>query len=495
MSVGTLESGSSRTVKLTVDVDADVADGTTLTNKAVVSATEDDPNPANNTALEDTDVVAEADLSITKSDSPDPVLAGNELTYTITVDSAGPSDALNVSVSDAVPAGTSFVSATGGGGGTLAAGVVTWNLGTVQESDPAVVLTLVVKVNPGRIADVSNTASVSSSTTDPAPGNNSATEDTTVQTAANLSITKSDSPDPVLAGNELTYTITVDSAGPSDALNVSVSDAVPAGTSFVSATGGGGGTLAAGVVTWNLGTVQESDQAVVLTLVVKVNPGRIADVSNTASVSSSTTDPAPGNNSATEDTTVQTAANLSITKSDSPDPVLAGNELTYTITVDSAGPSDALNVSVSDAVPAGTSFVSATGGGGGTLAAGVVTWNLGTVQESDPAVVLTLVVKVNPGRIADVSNTASVSSSTTDPAPGNNSATEDTTVQTAANLSITKSDSPDPVLAGNELTYTITVDSAGPSDALNVSVSDAVPAGPASCRPPVAVAALWLLAW
>ncbi len=104
-----------------MDVDADVADGTTLTNKAVVSATEDDPNPANNTALEDTDVVAEADLSITKSDSPDPVLAGNELTYTITVDSAGPSDALNVSVSDAVPAGTSFVSATGGGGGTLAA--------------------------------------------------------------------------------------------------------------------------------------------------------------------------------------------------------------------------------------------------------------------------------------------------------------------------------------------------------------------------------------
>ena len=117
------------------------------------------------------------------------------------------------------------------------------------------------------------------------------------------------------------------------------------------------------------------------------------------------------------------------------------------------------------------------------------------MHESDPAVVLTLVVKVNPGRTTDLTNTATVSSDTTDPVSGNNSATEPTVVNTAANLSITKSDSPDPVLAENNLTYTITVDSAGPSDALNVKVSDGLPAGTSSCRPPVAVAARWLLAW
>ena len=193
----------------------------------------------------------------------------------------------------------------------------------------------------------------------------------------------------------------------------------------------------------------ESDPAVVLTLVVKVNPGRTADLTNTATVSSDTTDPVSGNNSATEPTVVNTAANLSITKSDSPDPVLAGNNLTYTITVDSAGPSDALNVRRGVRWVAGWDPPRV-----GhrwrwrTLAAGVVTWDLGTVHESDPAVVLTLVVKVNPGRTADLTNTATVSSDTTDPVSGNNSATEPTVVNTAANLSITKSDSPDPVLAG-----------------------------------------------
>ena len=64
----------------------------TITNQASVSSDTADPNATNDTASEDTLVNAQADLSITKSDSPDPVLAGNQLTYTVTVDNAGPSD-------------------------------------------------------------------------------------------------------------------------------------------------------------------------------------------------------------------------------------------------------------------------------------------------------------------------------------------------------------------------------------------------------------------
>ena len=49
--------------------------------------------------------------------------------------------------------------------------------------------------------------------------------------------------------------------------------------------------------------------------------------------------------------------------------------------------------------------------------------------------------------------------------PGNNSASATTTVTPVADLSLTKSDSPDPVLAGELLTYTLGVHNAGPSSA------------------------------
>ena len=52
-----------------------------------------------------------ADLSLTKSDSPDPVTAGGALTYTIKVANAGPDAATGVVVTDNLPKGVSFVSA------------------------------------------------------------------------------------------------------------------------------------------------------------------------------------------------------------------------------------------------------------------------------------------------------------------------------------------------------------------------------------------------
>src|SRR5438094_233521 len=115
-------------------------------------------------------------------------------------------------------------------------------------------------------------------------------------------------------------------------------------------------------------------------------------MSNTASVSSSTVDPDGTNNSDTELTAVQTRADLSIVKTDSPEPVSAGNNLTYTLTIDNAGPSDAAAVTVSDTLPTGTSFVSASDGGTYVLATNTVTWNLGTFTESQAAKSLTLVV-------------------------------------------------------------------------------------------------------
>jgi len=136
---------------------------------------------------------------------------------------------------------------------------------------------------------------------------------------------------------------------------------------------------------------------------VHVDEGRTADLSNTAGVAADQGDPDASDNADTETTVVDESADLSITKTDAADPVLAGQDLTYTLVVANGGPSDATNVVVTDAVPAGTSFVSADGGG--LEAGGTVTWNLGTVAGGGSATVH-VTVHVDASRTADLSNTA-----------------------------------------------------------------------------------------
>src|SRR5262249_35356117 len=180
----------------------------------------------------------QADLSITKTDSPDPVVAGANITYTITLTNNGPSDAQTVTVTDTVPpANTSLVSATvTTGTGWSVGGSVTFSKATVAAGETAV-FTIVVKVGSGVAQGtvITNTATAATATTDPNSANNSATATTDVIVRADLAVTKSDSPDPVIAGNNLTYTINYINNGPSDAQTVTVTDAVPANATFVSA--------------------------------------------------------------------------------------------------------------------------------------------------------------------------------------------------------------------------------------------------------------------
>src|SRR5216117_166809 len=63
-----------------------------------------------------------ADLSVTKSDSPDPVNTGAVLTYTIRVHNAGPDPATNTVLTDSLPGGVTFISATPSSAGCTATG-------------------------------------------------------------------------------------------------------------------------------------------------------------------------------------------------------------------------------------------------------------------------------------------------------------------------------------------------------------------------------------
>ena len=123
-----------------------------------------------------------ADLTIAKTDSPDPVRVGGSLTYAIQVNNLGPASATGVVVSDDLPKGVDFVSATASTGqcsqkkrkvscalGSVGAGV---NYGP----PPTVAITVIPR-EPGTIT---NTATVKGAEKDPAGKNNKATAATRV---------------------------------------------------------------------------------------------------------------------------------------------------------------------------------------------------------------------------------------------------------------------------------------------------------------------------
>lgn len=128
-----------------------------------------------------------ADLKITKTDSPDPVIVGSTLTYTIEVQNLGPDDATGVTVTDQLPKGVDFVSATPTTGQCKHQGKkVTCDLGgigapTVNYSGPPMVTLSVI---PRRVGTISNTASVKGDQKDPIAANDKATATTRVVGAA-----------------------------------------------------------------------------------------------------------------------------------------------------------------------------------------------------------------------------------------------------------------------------------------------------------------------
>ena len=242
----------------------------------------------------------QADLSVSKVDNLDPVVAGNQLTYTITVTNAGPDDALDVLVTDTLPAGVTFDSTSGCANDP--GGVPTCNLGTVL-SGTSVDYTITVNVDLLTAGIITNSVSVVSNTTEANPGDESASEDTLVNSPpmADLSLTKVDDIDPVVAGGPLSYTVTVSNAGPDGATNVVVSDTLPAGVTFVSTTGCTNDPT--GVPTCTLGNIAASGMAS-YTITVTVDAGTTGTITNNASVSSDTADPDTANSAVMELTTV-----------------------------------------------------------------------------------------------------------------------------------------------------------------------------------------------
>jgi uncharacterized repeat protein (TIGR01451 family) len=127
-----------------------------------------------------------ADLTIVKSDSPDPVLVDGLLTYTIQVGNLGPQAATEVVVTDDLPSHVTYVSASASSGACTRKGKqVTCNVGALAvDPTKANAITVTIQVRPTKVETIVNTASVDSVENDPVATNDKAQASTRVTAAA-----------------------------------------------------------------------------------------------------------------------------------------------------------------------------------------------------------------------------------------------------------------------------------------------------------------------
>ncbi|MHB8736720.1 MAG: DUF4214 domain-containing protein, partial [Terriglobales bacterium] len=432
---------------------------------SVFTATATDPT-TNNTSMFSVPFNANTTLTVTNSATPNPVTAGQTLSYTITVANTGASDAINATLAEATPQNTTFQSVTTPSGWTATTpqvggqGGITFTNPDVATGSSAT-FTIVVNVKSSTPSTASSGKTLDNTATitwgNPTGSTATASQSVTVNAApsgglnsgqptADLAITNSALPNPVAAGNDIIYTFSVSNSGPNAASNLTVANAVPNNTTFQSTGAPAGWTVMApavggtGNVTFTNPTLANGANAT-FTMTVQVSPTTAAGstISDTASVTASTNDPTPANDSATQTVSVTSAstasADLAVTQTAAPSPVAPGANLTYTITVTNNGPNGANSVNLSMTTPANTTFQSATTPTGWT-ATTPTAGGTGSIAFANPTLAngasATFMVVVQVATTAAsgsaISNTATVANSTNDPITANNSSTISTPV-------------------------------------------------------------------
>ncbi|MCC6208505.1 MAG: DUF11 domain-containing protein [Gammaproteobacteria bacterium] len=434
-----------------------------------------------------------ADLAVNLIDAPDPIAAGDALTYTLTTSNHGPAAATGASLTLTLPASTSFQSASAGcspGGAT-----VTCNIGALAAGFGVV---HTVTVTPNTIGTITASAAASAAETDPNPDNNTAIQtatevyqptDVTITTTASTTGTillpgggehsggAIDEGDTVLAGEPFTYTLTIGNST-ATARNVRIIDTLPAGVDPISLTASTGTCAAAGgSFTCSLGDLAVG--SAVATIDIIVNPtdkGVIVNRAVTNFDGGFLT--APGLDEFTLN--VDTRADLAVDIIDSDDPVAEGADLGFIITVNNGGPSNASAVTLAVTLPASYTYGSTASPDGWSCASSGATVNcsLATLPSDTLS---TLTVFVTPTVTGTLNTTVSVSGSDTDNDSSNNTATESTTIDPAPvadiDLNLDLSDDTDPVAADSNLTYTSRVTNNGANTATNVALTQVLPSG------------------
>lgn len=450
-------------------------------------------------------VHADADLVLNHSDFPDPGPAGGVFTYTLRIDNNGPGPATAVTLTDTLPAGSTFVSvATTAGSCAQSAGTVSCSLGDIPFTSLVTSFqTVTIKVVLPTAGVWTNVATASASTVDPNSGNNvNVAQPTTAQTAADMRIVATPSAATVIAGVNYSYSLVSTNLGP-DALAAdsrqTVSFTVPGGAAITSVpTGSGWSCTPSSGYPRSSGTISCSrtgalavNASTTLTVPTVLNvAGTVTaafDVAAFKGDGSAMPDGNLDNNTSTVDVASNTGSDVSIAKTAAPASVAQSANVTYTLTprLNGGMPPGSTGsglITVTDTLGAGLNLVSATGMGWTCGNAGqlVTCTRPGPYTGGNYTNMPTITVVATAALPGTLSNSTTIAIPETDPVPANNTASVNIVSTDQVDLRMTKSTSFNPVVAGQAFNYTLVVRNLGPLAAQAgdvVTVTDTIPAG------------------
>ncbi|NHM03059.1 DUF11 domain-containing protein, partial [Flavobacterium sp. KDG-16] len=233
--------------------------------------------------------LTQTDLQVTKTASSFSPIKGGTITFTLTARNNGTSNATGVQVSDILPNGYTFTSATPSVG-TYNNATGFWTIGTMNNGATE---TLTINATVNETGNYSNSAGITGNEIDPNTNNNGSTVTPVPVSQTNLGVIKTiNNPNPPV-GSSVQFTITASNSGLSNATGVIVNDLLPSGYTFTSAVPSVG-SYNTGTGVWNIGNFLNGANA---TLTINATVNATGNFTNTASISGNETDPNTANNS------------------------------------------------------------------------------------------------------------------------------------------------------------------------------------------------------
>jgi uncharacterized repeat protein (TIGR01451 family) len=466
------------TTELALDAAAEVEvvvgapdDVQTLVAEAQVASATPEFDPSNNAAALETETGTGADVSLFKY--AEETTPGEPVHFYVSVVNDGPQAAQEVVVTDTLPAGVDLLSATPDAGDCSppSGRNVSCALGTVPAFEVVDVEVVVSGISEGVLTNLASVTSTSP--TDPELRNNRDTRTALIgnPSVADIAVDTDVAGEPVGAGERFSYYLTVDNEGPATAHALTITDALPEGLAYVSAEGLPC-SEADQILTCTAAEL-EAGGGIEVEVVVEA-PAEIHTLVNEATVASATEDFDLSNNVSSLETPVGVGADLDLAVYGAHPEV--GETAHFFVSVLNGGPQSAHGIVVTDTLPAGVEFVSATPEAGACAppTGRELTCSIDTLAALDE---VEIEIVVSGGAEGVLTNVAAVTSAgPTDGELGNNRDSHTVVVgdPPLADVAIYK-DAPAAVAPGGDLVYAVSVENVGPDNADDVRVTDPLP--------------------